>query len=224
MSQWLVRTAKNVLSGPYPKETLSQMVLSGELSSQDEVCENGHYWIYLHEREEVARQLGINLPKPPKNPDEETTETQTQTQTQTETDMLLSGERTPPGMTHPMSVTAAATAEAIEAAACGDDEESTLVMGKGNGGGARPKMYAAPLETAPATAASEGAALPAADSARDLAAQPEASPKSPPGPTVVYRPMVLGEIERPSAWRMAIWILIVAAFFLAFWMLRALRR
>src|SRR5687768_6106846 len=84
MSHWLVRTAKNVISGPFNKETLCQMILSGELGSQDEVCESGQYWIFLHEREEVSRQLGINLPKPPKGEDDETTETQTQTQTQTE--------------------------------------------------------------------------------------------------------------------------------------------
>src|SRR5262245_15796569 len=135
MGQWLVRTAKNVISGPYPKEALCQMILSGELGSQDEVCESGQYWIFLHERDEVIRQLGINLPKPPKNPDEETTETQTQTQTQTETEVAVHGDR----VAVPMSV---ASAEDEDDESSGDetdedaDDGATRVMGsKGSSNG-----------------------------------------------------------------------------------------
>jgi hypothetical protein len=244
MSQWLVRTAKNVISGPYNKEALCQMILSGELGSQDEVCESGQFWIFLHEREEVAKQLGINLPKPPKNPDEETTETQTQTQTQTQTDTALGGERTPV----PMSVTDAEVTEVDEASAVAalaeemaeEHDGATQVLGRRNVAAAAAQAVAqapavsirpAGVEAAEAQSnGGEGIALPAADGARnmgqpapeDASAKPMAS--QPAGPKVVYRPMVLGEIERPSAWRMAIWILVVAAFFLAFWMLRALRR
>ena len=244
MSHWLVRTAKNVISGPYNREALCQMILSGELGSQDEVCDSGQYWIFLHERDEVARQLGINLPKPPKNPDEETTETQTQTQTQTRTDSMLNAEHTPV----PMSVTAA-EAEVIaatDASTVAEDEEddgATQVLGTRSpapsNGHARAAVQPASTTATAAVAAAvsssadvgsalvaEGSALPAAESTRNMNPLAEAEKPLPPpnGQKVVYRPMVLGEIERPSAWRMAIWILVIAAFFLAFWMLRALRR
>lgn len=215
MGQWLVRTAKNVISGPYDKEALCQMILSGELGSQDEVCESGSYWIFLHEREEVALQLGIHLPKAPKNSDEETTETQTQTQTQT--DAGINSERTPV----PMSVTAAEDepteiSVATEAGADGNDG-ATQVLGSRLRPAESALAQAQPEPVAETSSnGTEDAALPAADAAKNPAGQPAA-------PKVVYRPMVLGEIERPSAWRMAIWILVVAAFFLAFWMLRALK-
>jgi hypothetical protein len=61
--QWLVRTAKNLISGPYPKEKIQEMVASGELLPQDEVCEAHNFWISLHDRKEVLQYLGIAIPK-----------------------------------------------------------------------------------------------------------------------------------------------------------------
>lgn len=56
--QWLVRTADNRISGPFAKDQLRELLQAGKLGLRDEVCpENGH-WIFLHEKEEVARQLG----------------------------------------------------------------------------------------------------------------------------------------------------------------------
>lgn len=76
--EWLVRTEKNFLSGPFPKEKVIQMIQQGQLGPQDEVCRGSHYWIYLHEREEVLNQLGVEMPRRPVEDDEEITETQTE--------------------------------------------------------------------------------------------------------------------------------------------------
>lgn len=60
---WLVRSEKNIISGPYSREKVVQMVQGGELGLQDEVCQANQYWFALYEQDEVARQLGIEVPK-----------------------------------------------------------------------------------------------------------------------------------------------------------------
>lgn len=59
---WLVRTANNVISGPYNKEQVAGLIRDGKLSSQDEVCQSCDQWIYLHEREEILSRLGVEVP------------------------------------------------------------------------------------------------------------------------------------------------------------------
>ena len=59
--QWLVRTALNLIAGPYSREQVRQMILSGQLRAQDEICRSNHYWIQLHEREEVSAELGADV-------------------------------------------------------------------------------------------------------------------------------------------------------------------
>ena len=64
MSQdWLVRTEKNRVIGPFSKKILQEMVTSGKLSPQDEVCESTRFWIPLHNKEELLENLGVSLPK-----------------------------------------------------------------------------------------------------------------------------------------------------------------
>jgi hypothetical protein len=78
LDQWLIRTAQNWIAGPYKADQVRQMILDRKLTLQDEVCSANGYWVYLHEREEILQQLGIEVP-PPGGPssDEEITETQT---------------------------------------------------------------------------------------------------------------------------------------------------
>jgi hypothetical protein len=76
MDQWLIRTSDNVITGPVPKEELNRRIQRGDLGPHDEVCEADGYWFYLHEREEVLQQLGIELPK---QAQEDVTLTQTET-------------------------------------------------------------------------------------------------------------------------------------------------
>lgn len=90
LDQWLVRTSKNQIMGPFPKDQICHMVKQGKLIAQDEVCQAGNYWFALHEHEEVVQQLGISSPSLTPNEDE-ATETQTQT-------AEFEDERTDPGL------------------------------------------------------------------------------------------------------------------------------
>lgn len=81
-NDWLIRTASNEIRGPFPQRMVQKMVLEGELSSQDEICRANHFWIMLHEREEVLAHLGI---EPPRQARKRTGEEITQTDTETET-------------------------------------------------------------------------------------------------------------------------------------------
>lgn len=74
--KWLVRTEKNQILGPFPRELVRQMVLDGKLGLQDEVCMGNSYWIYLHETEELRQQLGVVAPRI--RSDDEDTETETE--------------------------------------------------------------------------------------------------------------------------------------------------
>ncbi|MCM2323965.1 MAG: hypothetical protein NDJ90_11955 [Oligoflexia bacterium] len=73
IDRWLVRTEKNQLLGPFSREEVRKQIQEGRLGLQDEVCQGNHYWIYLHEREEVMAQLGLELPR--YSSEEEITET-----------------------------------------------------------------------------------------------------------------------------------------------------
>jgi hypothetical protein len=91
MNEWLVRTAQNQITGPFSKDVVCKMIQEGKLGIEDEVCPANGYWIYLYEREEVKRQLGIEAPKAPLvRSDEEVTETETATEMPTESQELVS--------------------------------------------------------------------------------------------------------------------------------------
>lgn len=57
----MVRTAENYLAGPYTRDQIRQLVREVQLGLQDEVCQANHYWFFLHERDEVVRQLGNDV-------------------------------------------------------------------------------------------------------------------------------------------------------------------
>ena len=54
---WLVRTTKNLISGPFRAEQIRQMIQSKRLGPNDEICAANHYWISLSETQELAEQL-----------------------------------------------------------------------------------------------------------------------------------------------------------------------
>jgi hypothetical protein len=60
VDQWLVRTAENYLAGPYTRDQIRQLIREGQLGAQDEVCRGSQFWIMLHEKDEVIRQLGAD--------------------------------------------------------------------------------------------------------------------------------------------------------------------
>lgn len=76
---WLIRTSQNLIAGPYRQDQVRKLIRDGELGPQDEICKANGYWIFLHEREELFRQLGVELPRSAgSNRDEDLTETQTE--------------------------------------------------------------------------------------------------------------------------------------------------
>jgi hypothetical protein len=77
--QWLIRTSQNVILGPYSKNEICEMIGEGSLGVQDEVCQANQFWFYLHERDEVQRQLGMDVPNASLISDDEATLTQTET-------------------------------------------------------------------------------------------------------------------------------------------------
>ncbi|MBY0470591.1 hypothetical protein K2X30_05430 [bacterium] len=81
---WLIRTNRNVIAGPYSQEQVQELVTQRQLTLQDEICPANGYWMYLHEREEVQKVLGVAVPRLMNSSEEEITETETQTETQTE--------------------------------------------------------------------------------------------------------------------------------------------
>ncbi len=80
---FLIRTKENRISGPFPKEVILERMQSGELREMDEVCPASGYWIYLHERDESIRMLGVALART-EDFHEESTETDTETVTATQ--------------------------------------------------------------------------------------------------------------------------------------------
>ncbi len=87
----MIRTKENRISGPFPKEEVLARIVSGELREADEICPAGGYWIFLHEREESVKILGVALPRAD-DMHEEVTETDTPTPTATTTQPFTEGE------------------------------------------------------------------------------------------------------------------------------------
>jgi hypothetical protein len=83
--RFLVRTKENRITGPFERTELAERVAKGELRELDEICEASGYWIFLHERAESKRLLGVELPRKKSKDDlhEEQTETETETVTAT---------------------------------------------------------------------------------------------------------------------------------------------
>ncbi len=82
MDQWLIRTSRNQITGPFSKVQVCEMILEGKLEFDDEICLSNHYWLALYDRAEIKKQLGIEVSLWNKDPDEEPTDTQTETLTE----------------------------------------------------------------------------------------------------------------------------------------------
>ncbi len=108
---WLVRTHDNKISGPLTADEVRAQVLSRSLALQDELCSSEGYWFFLHEAEELQKQLGVQYP--PRARDREATDTETQTASQGKVSTLP--ERTDPDFRRPESVHALPSASAGQA-------------------------------------------------------------------------------------------------------------
>jgi hypothetical protein len=89
---WLVRTAENVIAGPYNKEQICDLIRDGQLKLPDEICAANGHWFYLHEHEEVALHLGADISRRLIEPDAEHTQTQTETENNVEAMQLKAAE------------------------------------------------------------------------------------------------------------------------------------
>jgi hypothetical protein len=76
MTQWLVRTVRNKIEGPFSIEVVRQMITEGKLGVQDEVCPSGGYWFGLHEEREVNETFGVRVPRSKVQADQTQTETE----------------------------------------------------------------------------------------------------------------------------------------------------
>lgn len=76
MEDWLLRTAKNRISGPFTADRIRQMIAKGEIGLEDEICQANHYWFFLQERAEVRKFLNVEVPKPGRRAGEDVTETE----------------------------------------------------------------------------------------------------------------------------------------------------
>ncbi len=78
IDRWLVRSADNVIAGPYTKEEIRALSETRGLMADDELCPAGGYWFYVHDVEEGRRFCDFPL-KPafstPIDVQEEITET-----------------------------------------------------------------------------------------------------------------------------------------------------
>lgn len=228
MDQWLIRTVKNVIAGPYSKDQIRQLIQSGQLSLQDEICQANQYWISLYETDEVMRQLGIEIPRSMIG-EEDITETSTET------------------LTHPSDIhrvgswnkssdddTIEIVNEDVPELGASADEltEDTAIITNRALREFQPKKKApapqaqkapepamaqdtpaasAPVASAPAPAAAESPA-PSASGTLPGTTHPLSIYKK--SNASLYRPVIFGKIEKASVWRSLVWALMLISLFL----------
>lgn len=190
---WLVRTADNLIAGPYTREQVCTLIRDGQLTHQDEVCHASGYWITLHERDEVRKQLGIEVPRAAGSPDEEVTETQTEALERTD-DAIPTLE--------------AAVAQQAQAPAVQDADSHTSFVS--------PDM----LRGLPGHAAASPQALSSPAAGRKAGSRVRPAWV---GGELSRGQGPLGQIERPSFWRGFAWILALAVAAVALAVIRLLR-
>ena len=79
MRQWLIRKSNFSISRPIPHEDFERMIVNGEVTTQDEICEGTGYWFTLQDIQDVKKAFGnIDLRKVfPQSPGEVTSITDT---------------------------------------------------------------------------------------------------------------------------------------------------
>jgi len=60
---WLIRTKQNKILGPVSKEKIIELVNSGSLTDEDELCSGNGYWFWLKETELVDKYVHGNSPQ-----------------------------------------------------------------------------------------------------------------------------------------------------------------
>lgn len=60
---WLIRTTQNQILGPVSKQKIIDLVRSGKLEEDDEVCSGNGYWFYIKEDDLVEKYLIGDIPQ-----------------------------------------------------------------------------------------------------------------------------------------------------------------
>ena len=67
---WLIRTFDKKILGPVGRDKLINLMRDNKLSESDEVCPGNHHWVYVKERDLLAKMLEapeISEHLPPEN-------------------------------------------------------------------------------------------------------------------------------------------------------------
>jgi len=57
MKNWLIRTRSNYLLGPISREKLIELIVSGSILGEDEVCSGNGYWIFVRETDLIQKYV-----------------------------------------------------------------------------------------------------------------------------------------------------------------------
>lgn len=57
MKNWLIRTKTNFILGPVSREKLLELIESGSLTDEDELCSGNGYWFYFREKKLLEHYL-----------------------------------------------------------------------------------------------------------------------------------------------------------------------
>ncbi len=63
MKNWLIRTRTNFILGPVSREKLLELIESGSLTEEDELCSGNGYWFYVREKKLLQHYLFENNPQ-----------------------------------------------------------------------------------------------------------------------------------------------------------------
>ena len=61
MAEWLIRTQKNQILGPFSHQEVRDLILNQKIQLQDELCPSEGYWFFLHDKEELEKQFGLSI-------------------------------------------------------------------------------------------------------------------------------------------------------------------
>lgn len=204
MDQWLIRTSNNWIAGPYSAQQICQMVLEQKLTLQDEVCTGNGYWIFIHERDEIKKALGIDVPKAPRKAGEDFTETQKE---------LVDDEVTDPDITSVRNELAHSENQLGQT-------EHTAVIQIGTTAKAKspaPEAKEAKSGKADTKQKTKKVEVP------QVQAEPIRSPATKSGADVP-KVQVVGGTDHPSFWRGFAWVLILTSGLLVFVVFHFLKR
>ena len=57
MKNWLIRTRSNYLLGPISREKLIELISSGSIVGDDEVCSGNGFWMFVRETDLVKKYI-----------------------------------------------------------------------------------------------------------------------------------------------------------------------